>query len=133
MFSCYRDAGICIVYLVDVPVSTVDQPGAQIEAFRKSRWFTRGWSSLRPARRQFWASGRSIIDDIIPTGHVRCDILDLISDITRINEDVLRYRTKLQSFCAAERMSWSAHRQTTRSEDTAYSLIRLFNVNMPIL
>lgn len=30
-------------------------------------------------------------------------------------------------------MSWAAHRETTRPEDRAYSLMGIFNVNMPIL
>jgi hypothetical protein len=30
-------------------------------------------------------------------------------------------------------MSWSAHRRATREEDTAYSLLELFNIHMPLL
>ena len=30
-------------------------------------------------------------------------------------------------------MSWAANRQTTRTEDLAYSLVGLFNINMPLL
>ena len=36
-------------------------------------------------------------------------------------------------FSVSERMSWAAKRQTTRIEDTAYSLMGLFGVNMPLL
>jgi hypothetical protein len=31
------------------------------------------------------------------------------------------------------RMSWAAHRQTTRVEDTAYCLLGIFDVNMPLM
>jgi hypothetical protein len=38
------------------------------------------------------------------------------------------------SMCnAAEKMSWAARRQTSRIEDTAYCLMGLFNINMPLL
>ena len=33
----------------------------------------------------------------------------------------------------AQRMSWMAHRQTTRKEDEAYCLLGLFGVHMPLL
>ncbi|KAK4035226.1 putative vegetative incompatibility protein HET-E-1 [Parachaetomium inaequale] len=39
----------------------------------------------------------------------------------------------LRSFSIAQRMSWAALRQTTRVEDRAYSLLGLFEVNMPML
>ena len=139
MYTWYRDAGICIVYLVDVPGRTeqmMDQPGAQIEAFKKSRWFTRGWTLqelIASSRRRFFASDWSMIDDIVPSGHVGHDLDDLISDITHISDVVLRDRDEFRNFCVAERISWAAHRQTTRPEDAAYSLMGLFNVNMPIL
>jgi hypothetical protein len=40
---------------------------------------------------------------------------------------------KLEDVPVAVRMSWAAHRLTTREEDTAYSLLGLFGVNMPLL
>jgi hypothetical protein len=33
----------------------------------------------------------------------------------------------------AQRMSWAADRETTRVEDMAYSLLGIFNINMPLL
>jgi hypothetical protein len=39
----------------------------------------------------------------------------------------------LESFSVATRMSWASHRKTTREEDTAYSLLGIFGVNMPLL
>jgi hypothetical protein len=42
MFRWYRNAVKCYVYLSDVP-----QPALSInDAFRKSRWFTQGWTRL---------------------------------------------------------------------------------------
>jgi hypothetical protein len=39
----------------------------------------------------------------------------------------------LDSISVATRMSWAADRRTTREEDTAYSLLGIFGVNMPLL
>ncbi|KAG7050017.1 HET-domain-containing protein [Colletotrichum scovillei] len=47
--------------------------------------------------------------------------------LTRKFEDVH------QSFSVAEKMSWASRRETTRLEDKAYSLMGLFDVNMPLL
>ena len=48
MFRWYRDAAKCYVYLSDVSIDGSDDNGQSFEwtwepAFRKSRWFTRGW------------------------------------------------------------------------------------------
>ncbi len=43
-------------------------------------------------------------------------------------EKVLETRTSI-----AQKMSWAARRKTTRIEDQAYSLMGLFQVNMPLL
>lgn len=67
-----------------------------------------------------------------------------IAEITRIKRNLLeRYdigesemytvREMLASVSVATRMSWAAHRQTIRDEDTAYCLLGLFDVNMPLL
>ena len=34
---------------------------------------------------------------------------------------------------AAQKMSWASKRKTTRVEDIAYSLMGIFEVNMPLL
>jgi hypothetical protein len=41
--------------------------------------------------------------------------------------------SKLEYVPVGVRMSWAAHRLTTREEDMAYSLLGLFEVNMPLL
>ncbi|RDW91549.1 hypothetical protein BP5796_02714 [Coleophoma crateriformis] len=42
MFNWYRSAAVCIAYLGDVPGD--DDVAGESSAFRKSRWFTRGWT-----------------------------------------------------------------------------------------
>ena len=55
-----------------------------------------------------------------------------ISQITSIDPNVLRGSDPTKR-TISERMSWAALRSTTRIEDAAYSLMGLFNVNMPML
>lgn len=42
-------------------------------------------------------------------------------------------RASVSGACVAKRMVWASHREATREEDLAYSLLRLFDVNMPLL
>ena len=42
MFRWYREAIICYAYMNDVPSS--ENPAAKSSSFRRSRWFTRGWT-----------------------------------------------------------------------------------------
>lgn len=61
-----------------------------------------------------------------------------IENATRIPIEVLTLKQRpinrlLSRFPAAQRLSWAANRQTARIEDRAYSLLGLFDVNMPLL
>ncbi len=47
--------------------------------------------------------------------------------------EIRHLRRYLENFSIAQRMSWAASRQTSRVEDTAYSLLGLFDTNMPML
>lgn len=55
-----------------------------------------------------------------------------ISDVTGIDRAVLRGSDPTKH-SIAERMSWAASRSTTRVEDTAYCLLGLFDVFIPML
>lgn len=61
------------------------------------------------------------------------EIVRRISQASGIGEKYLLGHSKVQSASIAARMSWAARRQTTREEDRAYSLMGLFDVNMPLL
>jgi hypothetical protein len=137
MYSYYRRAAACLIYLVDVPgrISTLEEiisRPAQFQAIRSSRWLTRGWTLqelIAPSTRHFFAGDWSPIA-LVEDGQ---DLMELISEITKIDLHLLRHEKDVSRYCVAERMSWASERKTTRSEDTAYSLIGLFNVNMPML
>lgn len=56
-----------------------------------------------------------------------------IAEITGIDEEVLKDSGLLPEVSIARRMSWAANRVTQRIEDVAYSLLGIFDVNMPLI
>ncbi|KAG5748635.1 hypothetical protein H9Q70_008691 [Fusarium xylarioides] len=72
----------------------------------------------------------------------RDDIVDLITKITGIDQAFLsapptstdgHLQSRLHAASIAEKMSWASERKTTRIEDTAYCLLGIFGINMPLL
>jgi hypothetical protein len=63
------------------------------------------------------------------------DLLSTIHNVTHIPEAVLAtgLQVDLSRYSIAERMSWAATRESTRVEDEAYSLLGIFDINMPML
>jgi hypothetical protein len=61
----------------------------------------------------------------------KASLKEIISEITGINVSIL-LDDDLQSVSIAQKMSWLPERQTTRVEDTTYSLMGIFGVNMPM-
>jgi len=149
MFRWYRKAAQCYVYLADVPsLSNVHRLGSAkgtnwyLSAtnvrstkeprvgpiFRQSRWFTRGWTLqelLAPTALRFYFS------DWTP-GHTKTELSRALNKITGIPDQVL-WTGDFSRTPVAEKMKWASRRQTTRIEDTAYCLLGLFDVNMPLL
>src|SRR5436190_3606231 len=60
-------------------------------------------------------------------------LLKLLANATRIDENTLVDPDNLHRCTIARRMSWASERETTRIEDIAYSLLGIFDVNMPLL
>ena len=132
MYKWYRDSAVCYAYLEDVPNDTDPMP--QMDNFRESRWFKRGWTLqelLAPTSLEFYGDCWICRGQQASLG-TRRSLMTEISDITRIPIDVLQ-GLKLSIYSVAQKMSWAAGRQTTREEDRAYSLMGLFEVNMPLL
>ncbi|THU97117.1 HET-domain-containing protein [Dendrothele bispora CBS 962.96] len=124
MYQYYEDAEVCYVYLFDV--SRKEDPRDPSSAFRVSRWFKRGWTLqelLAPSHVVF------LDKDWADLG-TRQSLKDAISAITLIPIEVFEGKD-ITEFSIAQRMSWAAFRETTRSEDQAYSLMGIFGVNMP--
>ncbi|KAI1847293.1 hypothetical protein JX265_013981 [Neoarthrinium moseri] len=132
MFRWYRDATRCYVYLPDVscpPPSTQPQSLTPREdAFRRSRWFTRGWTLqelIAPKTVDFYSEEGFSLGD-------KRTLEPLIRDITGIPAAALR-GTPLSDFTIAEREAWVRGRETTHEEDMAYSLLGIFDVHMPLI
>ncbi|KAM0239529.1 hypothetical protein ACHAP5_008252 [Fusarium lateritium] len=126
MFQWYRKSEACYVYLSDV--TSAENPVFQGSSFRRSRWFTRGWTLqelLAPHEIIFLA------DDWCEIG-TKASLSTTISQITNIDVVTLVKHT-WSHVSVAMIMSWASKRQTTRLEDQAYSLLGLFDVNMPLI
>ena len=127
MFRWYQEAQICYAYLSDVP----DGVAGLDVAFRKSLWFTRGWTLqelLAPCSVEFYAADWTLIGS-------KTSRADEIASITGIDLGALKndWDGGRDKYRAAEKMSWAAHRHVTRTEDMAYCLLGLFDANMPLL
>jgi len=128
MWRWYCNSQICYVYLDDVPAD-IDE-AEKHTAFTKSKWFTRGWTLqelLAPPKLEFYDAEWNKIG-------TKEELAEKISEITNINKDFLGSDISLlKQASIAERMSWASKRRTKRKEDRAYSLLGIFDINMPLL
>ena len=75
---------------------------------------------------------RSLDWQIIVTKESLADVMEsLTGTTTAVLVDV--YRTRLCKVSFPPRMSWASGRTTTRVEDETYSLMIIFDINMPTL
>ena len=119
MYRWYQNSRICYAYLEDVSID-------DMETFGSSRWFTRGWTLqelLAPAEVHFYDMRWTKL------GSMR-SLCEMVAAATDIPPKCLEDRAGVS---VAARMSWASKRQTSRVEDLAYSLMGLFDVNMPLL
>ena len=122
MFMWYKKSALCIAYLDDVS-STIWEP-----EFDDAQWFTRGWTLqelIAPKEVLFVNAQWRIIG-------TKTSLASMIMDITHIDMNVL-ITSDMTGISVAKKMSWAATRKTTRLEDRAYSLLGIFNVNMPTI
>jgi hypothetical protein len=127
MFRWYQNAARCYVYFSDVSKSDTraDDQRAWEEAFRKSRWFTRGWTLqeiIAPKLVDFFSLEGERLGS-------KLSLESKIHEITGIEKNALR-GDALSNFSIKERMSWAKRRNTTIEEDEAYCLIGVFDVSM---
>jgi hypothetical protein len=129
MYRYYYNAAECVVYLEDVPAKIEWSMEGQLSAIKSSRWFTRCWTLqelLASKTRYFFAGDWSLIEAPI-------DLNGVVAEVTGIDQHVLEDRNMLPTFPIAQRMRWASQRNATRNEDIAYSLMGLFDVQMPII
>jgi hypothetical protein len=102
MFRWYKAAVRCYVYLPDVftPDAAAKEQSVWEDAFRKSRWFTRGWTLqelIAPAIVDFFSSeGHRLGNKLL--------LEAMIYDVTDIASTALR-GDPLSNFSIEERMS----------------------------
>ncbi|KAL8709015.1 MAG: hypothetical protein Q9220_006224 [cf. Caloplaca sp. 1 TL-2023] len=135
MYGYYQKSAKCYTYLSDVLTEKRKSSEAILtpsrswkKQFWESTWFRRGWilqELLAPSSMEFYDYDWTFLG-------TRTGLLDTISSITRIPKRALDGHG-LENYSIAQRMSWAASRETTRVEDRAYSLLGIFDVNMPML
>lgn len=133
-----------------------EMPGAAPEvvalqdALSKSRWFQRGWTlqelvapslihfyaqdwSYLGRRYHEWVGSQYLRDEVWKFPRLDETFMRRLALITGVDFRVLAGLKRVELVSVADRMAWASLRKTTREEDIAYSLMGLFNVNMPIL
>jgi hypothetical protein len=133
MFRWYRNAEKCYVYLADVRAAFSDKEHESEKSweskFRKSRWFTRGWTLqelLAPRNVEFYTVEGERLGDRESLEHSICEV-------TGIPKEALSSGCSLTEFSIDERLSWAARRQTTHEEDGAYCLLGIFGIHLPLI
>ncbi|KAJ2988239.1 hypothetical protein NUW58_g4084 [Xylaria curta] len=94
-------------------------------AFRKSRWFTRGWTLqelIAPSLVDFFSAEGQRLGD-------KKSLDRQIHEITGIATAALR-GDPLSDFSRRAKMSWAEGRTTKLEEDRAYSLIGIFEISL---
>jgi hypothetical protein len=125
MFRWYQNATICYVYLPDI--QSRGRSGWEA-AFRRSRWFTRGWTLqelIASPSVEFYSSDKHRLGD-------KTSLERLLCEITGISARAFQSHPLLE-FSEAERMSWLTNRQTKLPEDMAYCMLGIFGVHMPLI
>lgn len=112
MFRWYRGAKKCYVHLSDVSAHKRDHEGQSHQlwepAFRKSRWFTRGWTLqelLAPTSVEFFSRDGELLGS-------KSGLVGLIHEITGIPTAALQ-GASLPEFSVNERLRWATNRKTS--------------------
>jgi hypothetical protein len=124
MYKWYWDAAICYAYLPDVSVSAEWK-----DQLEKSRWFTRGWTLqelLAPDVVELYDTQWSLLG-------TKAKLIDIIASVTKIDPKFILSRETIERASIGTKFSWTAARQTTRTEDMAYCMLGIMRINMPML
>jgi hypothetical protein len=120
MFRWYKRSEACYVYLLDVDITEDNHD------ILTSRWWSRAWTLqelVAPIDVRFYDMRWR------PMGS-KADHAQHIANTMNIDEKTLHDPDSIFFRSVARRMSWAAHREATRDEDLAYSLLGIFNINM---
>jgi hypothetical protein len=128
MFRWYRNATRCYVYLSDVSSPALENNEEESTSlwelqFRKSRWFTRGWTLqelLAPSTVEFFSKERKKLGD-------KTSLRQSIHETTGVPVLALQ-GAPLSQISVNERLLWNKDRHTKLKEDRAYSMLGIFDV-----
>jgi hypothetical protein len=147
MYRWYEMSMECYVFLEDY---RPEEP----RSFPTCEWFRRGWTLQELLASRYCVFFTATWDVVGHKHHFRAsrcqctkdegeqqrthlawgpDLIEDLVRITRIDENILNCARGVHGASIAQRMSWASGRATTRLEDRAYSLIGIFDVNMPLL
>lgn len=132
MYNWYSRAEVCYVYFYDLTMAdseAVDPPLKTRKDLAKCKWYFRGWTLqelIAPKNITFFDK------DWVRVG-CKQSLVKELSAITKISEAILQHRQDLSTVSVAQKMSWAAHRHTTRVEDAAYCLLGIFSVHLPLI
>jgi Heterokaryon incompatibility protein (HET) len=124
MFRWYKNAASCYVFLADVTWAEDSQKN--FEAFRKSRWFSRGWTL-----QELLASPEAKFFDrnwkFLGTKEQLKTYITIASGIKS------QYLDDFKEASVATRMSWISGRNTKEEEDLAYCMIGVFGISLGVI
>lgn len=123
MYKWYRDSAVCVVYLAET---------TELLEVHADPWFTRGWTLqelLAPRHIKFYNAHWKEIIELIDNDKRDSRIRAEIKRATTITREEL---VNIRGVSISRRMQWAAKRDVTREEDSAYSLMGLFDVSISI-
>lgn len=137
MYKWYAGARECYAHLADVSVSA-SNGAVLLRKLRESRWFTRGWTlqELIAPRKVVFVNHRwKEIGRKLPYSNLHDDLsfADVLATVSGLPRTLLEKLVDLSEFLVAQRLSWTARRETTRIEDMAYCMLGICEINLPLL
>jgi hypothetical protein len=124
MYNWYSRAHVCITYLAETET---------ISDMHNDRWFTRGWTFqelLAPPWIKFYNRDWKPLADHFLWNDIRDP--KITAQITRATSITKYELGNIFTASISRRMQMAANREVTREEDTAYSLMGIFNVSISI-
>lgn len=124
----YREGKLCIVHLHDL--SGAQAPDFDLETgLSQSSWFNHVW--MIPTL--IFSRVLCFHDKRWNSVGLKSDLIPLLSSFTSIDEAVLESSDALVTVANSTKMTWAAGLSADPIEDAAYSLLGIFNINMPIM
>ena len=127
MYRWYQASAVCYVLFSDVEASSFDEDCIE-EQIKSSVWFARGWTLqelIAPRNVVFYNRQWTFLG-------TKLTLNRLLEERTGIDEAILNGESPSKR-SIAQRMSWASKRTTTRTEDMAYCLLGIFEMNIPLL